>query len=254
MSALTDAESVLASHDTLEAAAKAHAAYQAALSALGDRPTPYTTEAPPTDPGAWQGPAILVDYIARAQARIRDAEGYAQAKANVEAGRVAKIEAARSALAFATERATKAKAAHETAQASAGRVASLVNALRRAPTELAQRGQAVLAEPLAKRGITLAWAPEDAPRSARVVEVLVDGRPWHCASTGRQIQADAWLRSVIRGLAARTLPCPPSAPIAWGELPIIVDSAQSVTDEWWATTRPLWLLYTEEGPLSVSEA
>lgn len=251
-SALSEAESALAAHDALEGHAKEHAAYEAALAALGARPEPYTVEEPPTNPGPWTGPTITADLIARAEARIRDADGYEAAKARAEAGRTAKIEAARAALQTATERATKAKATHEAAQASAGRVASLVNALRRAPTELAQRGQAILAGPLAKAGITLSWAPEDAPASAKVVEVLVDGRPWHCASAGRQIHADAALRAVLRAMAIRAIACKPEDLITWADLPIIVDNAQSWSGGWTVPGMPLWLLYTEDGPLRVS--
>ncbi len=249
---LSRTEAALGIHDGLEACAKEHASYEAALSALGSRPEPYTVAAPPTDPGAWTGPTITADLIARAEAWVRDAEGYEAAKVRVEAGRVAKIEAARAALQTATERVTKAKATHEAAQASAARVAALVNALRRAPTELAQRGQAILAGPLAKAGISLAWAPEDAPMSAKVVEVLVDGRPWHCASTGRKINADAALRAVLRAMAIRAIACKPEDPITWADLPIIVDNAQSWSGGWTVPGMPLWLLYTEDGPLCVS--
>jgi hypothetical protein len=64
------------------------------------------------------------------------------------------------------------------------------------------------------------------------ITVLVDGRPWRAASTGRRIVADAWLRCALRK----------AVDMAW--LPVVIDEAQSVGGMPLPVPVPGWILRT----------
>jgi hypothetical protein len=86
------------------------------------------------------------------------------------------------------------------AQAEAARVVELCKALRLAPGVAAASNADVLASALRGTGVSIVWAEEGA--SGPEVQVYVDGRPWVCASDGRQIMADLAIRLMLRKLAA----------------------------------------------------
>ncbi len=112
------------------------------------------------------------------------------------------------------------------------RLETLVDAVRKAPSVAAARQLGVLGD----MGPVEIVLPEDGS-----AEVLVDGRPWHFASTGRLVVADAHLRAGLR----RALKA------SW--LPLFVDCVQDVAGIEIPDVSPAILLRTtdEEG-LAVS--
>lgn len=112
------------------------------------------------------------------------------------------------------------------------RLETLVDAVRKAPSIAAARQLGVLGD----MGPVKIVLPEDGS-----AEVLVDGRPWHFASTGRLVVADAHLRAGLR----RALKA------SW--LPLFVDCVQDVAGIALPDVSPAILLRTtdEEG-LAVS--
>ncbi len=205
--------------EVVERAGSEPRAWDAQMRALGPEPqVPMPATAPP-------GPKMArpeLDQVEDARRVLRDAveaEG-ARKRAAVEADR------ARAELAEATTE-------WERADREAQRVEILVAACRRAPSEIA-RAQA---EAFGDLGPVEIRFPEKETKQTPEVEVLVDGRPWWLASTGRQVVADLWLRSAIRrlsGLAA---------------LPIVVDRTQDWSGDWPEVPGPVWFLRTTAGPL-----
>lgn len=75
------------------------------------------------------------------------------------------------------------------------------------------------------------------------IAVLIDGRPWRVASTGRRIAADAILRAALRRA------------VGLHELPIVVDEAQSVGGIDWPDLGACWrLTTTASGTLTAAAA
>jgi len=73
------------------------------------------------------------------------------------------------------------------------------------------------------------------------IAVLVDGRPWRVASTGRRIAADAILRAALRRA------------VGLDALPIVVDEAQSVGGIDWPDLGACWrMTTTTSGVLTVA--
>lgn len=127
----------------------------------------------------------------------------------------------------------EARAGLERWTAEAARLDRLVEAIRRAPSVVAERQMQVFGHlgPVAIR------FPVDGP----AIEVLIDGRPYWTASRGRLVVADLALRTALR--RARGL----------GWLPIFVDNAQDWSGEL-ATTGPAIVLRTAAASAGAVEA
>jgi hypothetical protein len=100
---------------------------------------------------------------------------------------------------------------HERATAEASRLDALVEAVRRAPSVLAARQVSALGD----LGPVQILFPADGP----AVEVLIDGRPWWTASSGRRVIGDLYLRAALRR----------AAKVTW--FPIFVDNVQDFSGE-----------------------
>jgi hypothetical protein len=137
--------------------------------------------------------------------------------------------------AAATHELTIARAAATAASAEAKRAAALLDACRRAPSEMAARQQAALG---GLGCVSLRFPPRET-RTTPEVEVLIDGRPWELASDGRRVFADLELRAGLRRLAGLD------------PLPIIVDRAQDWTGEWPELPGPVWYLVSRPGEIEV---
>lgn len=123
----------------------------------------------------------------------------------------------------------EARKVYVAAESEAERCDSLVDAVRRAPTVIAQRR----ADAFGDLGpVELVWEGEG-------VEVLVDGRPWDLASDGRLVVADAYLRAGIRRLLGIR---------SW---PIVIDRAQAVAGQPLPTPAPAIVLVTRDRELGV---
>ncbi len=216
--------------DALDALAEAERATSAAAS--WDRRAAAIPTLPETPSPAWEGDEPRADHAQMAEELLRQAEraaGAAAAAAQDKATRAERLAAAR-ARAAATE-------------AEAERVGALVAAVRRAPTEVARRGAEVLAEALSGSGVEIRAAEPGSDGDE--VRVLVDGRAWWLASTGRLVLADLWIRLAVRRLAAARYP-----ESGYGRLPIIVDRAQDWSGEW-PDVPGVWRLVTAPGDLRV---
>jgi hypothetical protein len=144
---------------------------------------------------------------------VAAAEGLIQAAAN--AARDAKrAEVDRM---HAEDAVTSAQAAFDAATVEAARVATLVDVRRKAPTVVAEKQRAAFKLP---DWIGLRFPPKEHEKSPEI-EVLIDGRPWHLASTGRRILADLYFRASVREVAGLdALPLFVDMPMAWsGDYP-----------------------------------
>lgn len=128
----------------------------------------------------------------------------------------AQLEAARKRLAAAEAEAARWE------QASA-RAEALVVAVRAAPSRLFDAGVAAMGE---LHGVEFVLTDTG-------IDVLVDGRPWACASDGRQVFADACIRD---GLRRRFR-------MAW--FPLFIDGAQDWTGSFDAISGPKVVLVTD---------
>jgi hypothetical protein len=199
----------------------AAAARRDALAALGLEPTvPPESTAPtgvPTAPD-WARPSSEESRHARS---VLDEAAAARGASERQARMAADVK--------------QAEAALEAATAEATRVVVLVDACRRAPTELARKQ----ADCFGDTGpVSLRFPPKE-NRASREMEVLVDGRPWRRASRGRLIYADAVLRCALRRAAAAKF-----GP-AFSRLPVFVDDVQSWTGEWDGVEAPAVYLVTQ---------
>lgn len=197
---------------------------------------------PAVDPGpqpTWEGEPL----DSRAVEWRKQAEALLDAAARAAGATEAAERAARDRV-VGLDRAREAAAA---ARAEADRVAALVEAIRRAPTEAARRGAEALAVALSGTGLELRFAePGD---DGDEVRVRVDGRPWWLASTGRLVRADVDLRIALRRLAAARYPAVLGR--GYGALPVIVDRAQDWSGEW-PSDAGVWRLATATGDLRVA--
>ncbi len=109
----------------------------------------------------------------------------------------------------------------------AARLDALVNAVRKAPSVAARKQLGALGD--------LGPVKLDLTEEGGVT-VLVDGRPYHLASTGRVVVADAWLRAGLR----RALKMP--------FLPLFVDNTQAVGGMDVPRFSPTILLKTTDSP------
>lgn len=240
---LDTARAALAQADAdLEAAKAAQAQHQqlinaraAALktqAALGPRPTvpPAPEPVPPlglTPPAHW-GDDHGAATRARAQATLA---AYTAAQARQEGSALAAWEAQ---VAAAEQRLAAAQSRSIAAQAAAARAERVLDAVRRAPTEAAARSSAALAHALPpSSGVSIRWG--SAEEGGAEVEVLIDGRPWWCASSGRQVVADLEFRLALRRLAVARTAAPSlrsGALLTYADVPVVVDRAQDWSGAW----------------------
>lgn len=180
-------------------------AWDAAHRALGRRPA-----GPTTAPEASEPTEAQVQWSRDLEHRLTEAAG---------ARRQAEQQRAR--LAADLERARK---EHEEAKAEAARLDKVVEAIRRAPSIIAERQLGHLGEVKDGRAVIRGCALDTTisirlPAEGPAVEVLIDGRPYYTASRGKLVVADLALRTAMR--RARKL----------GWLPLCVDNAQDCSGE-----------------------
>ncbi len=108
------------------------------------------------------------------------------------------------------------------------RLNALVDAVRREPSESLRRMFATLGD---LGPVTLELLENGG------VNVLVEGRPWHLASTGKQVVADVWIRAALRRALGRR------------KLPVFVDCAQDVGGQELPAPAPAIILTTNDAPV-----
>jgi hypothetical protein len=160
---------------------------------LGDRPDAPETPKEPEEPST---PNPTDDAVRKAAALIEAAKKAAGATEQ----RTADLNRAKTELANAEQ-------AYNELFAEAARLDALVDAVRRAPSLAARAELGALGD--------LGPVTLDLPDEGGA-NVFVDGRPYHMASTGRLVVADAYLRAGLR----RALSMP------W--LPLFIDQVQDV--------------------------
>lgn len=177
-----------ADHDRAAATPSARAKWDAATAALGKRPAGLVADRP----GCPEPSAQEVAHARDQQARLQQAAGQRREQERERREAVA-----------AEERTRKES---EAAKAEAHRLDVLVDAVRRGPSVLAARQ----VERLGDLGPVQIVFPAD----GAAVEVLIDGRPWWTASSGRRVIGDLYLRAALRR----------AAKMSW--FPIFVDNVQ----------------------------
>lgn len=165
-------------------------AWQDAVDALSAAPTEDAEVAPPDVPRPTP-------------------EALAEARQTLRAAEQARIGAAQRAADLNRLNTQKAQntAKLEDAEAEVGRTGALLDAIRQAPSRLAEKQSAALGD---LGPVTLEFGENPA------VTLMIDGRPWWLASRGRQVVADLHLRAALRRA------------FGLGRLPIIVDNVQDV--------------------------
>ena len=187
------------------------------LSDMGDEPT---VDEPTEAPTKLEGEAPAADAISEAEAFVTSAAS-AQGAATERADQLERLSKRWKA---ATRDAHNKKDEHE-------RLDKLVTATRRAPSIAANRQLGALGD----LGPVEVKIPTDL--DSDTVIVTLDGRPWECASTGREIVGDLWLRAGLR----RALKMP------W--LPLFVDNCGAVGGQALPDVGgPLILMRTTEDP------
>lgn len=236
-------ESVRAAQRDHAQALQACAAHDRAVAALG--PPPPTPGAVPWAPAEVQPPlhrTTLADALASAKAAITAHEQAAAAAAGAEAAHAAAV-AAYDARGLALSAALASAQGTATAAAAELQRAELIlDVVRRAPTEAAAASAAELERELGRAGVTVRFGTlADGQPEA---QAWIDGRPWWCASTGRQIAADLVLRQAIRRLAARRHP---GGALSYADVPVVVDAVSLWTGQLAAASGgQVWLLETAE--------
>ena len=176
--------------DQARHAKAARASWERSIAAMGDRPvsqTPVTVEPPGV-------PRPTLDAVQAARAKEREAI----AAGGVRTRWAAELETAKALLETETE-------THRDANAEAERADLLLDAIRKAPSAVAEEQAKVLGD---LGPVSLVFADNPA------VSVLIDGRPFWLASRGRQVVADVWLRDGIRRASGLE------------RLPLVVDNIQ----------------------------
>jgi DNA polymerase III delta prime subunit len=231
-----------------QAAMVALAAHSRALAALGQPPA--TPDAVPTAPAEVVAPAFqgtASDARARAEAMIRSYDAAQAQAAGAAAGHAAALTRWQAQVAEAEAAHGAAAAAHAAACAEVARAELILDVVRRAPTEAAAQAAASLQAALpARTGVRVVFGTlaDGAPEAG----VLIDGRPWWLASTGRQIAADCDLRLALRELAAARYP---GGLLSYADVPVVVDGGQSWSGRL-SARGPVWVLETaDESAVSV---
>lgn len=189
---------VRATVESHRAAKAAHDAWRLESAELGREPVVAPLADPPVAPTA-QRPSD--DEVLAAQSVVDEA-----ARAAGAASQRAKD------LAAAKKTAEVSAKARVAANHEAARLDAYVDALRRAPTEIAKRQK----EALGDLGPVDVAFPEDGP----AVELTIGGQPWYRASTGERVHADLCLRLAFRRLLG----------MPW--LSVFLDEMQSWSGPW----------------------
>mgnify|MGYP001577203329 FL=1 len=182
----------LAAPDAAQPDDRAAVAYEAALRALGPEPTvprPPEPVVAPATPRPSEGDIEQAGAILHRHRAATPQHGIADAGPSI----------------------ADAQATYADAMEDADRLAALLDAIRQAPSALAEKQVVALGN---LGPVTLRF-PEKQNRATPEIEVRVDGRAWTLASEGRMIYADACFRAAIRRAAKM------------GPLPIFVDRRQS---------------------------
>jgi hypothetical protein len=223
-----------------QAAMVALAAHSRALAALGQPPP--TPDAVPTAPSEVVAPAFqgtAADARARAEAMIRSYDAADAQVAGAAAGHAAAVGRWQAQVAEAEAAHGAAAAAHAAACAEVERAELVLDVVRRAPTEAAAQAAAALQSALpARTGVRVVFGTlaDGAPEAS----IVIDGRPWWLASTGRQIAADCDIRLAIRDLAAARYP---GGLLSYADVPVVVDGAQGWSGRL-SARGPVWVLET----------
>lgn len=191
--------------DALNQQRTARAAWAAAVGALGQRPQIAEAGDAPAPPGSSRPTPHDVEKAESVQQRAVAGKAAAEQQERQAARANAAVDAAKQKL--------------KTARTAADRADKVVDALRRAPSERLKKNIAALGD----LGPVSIVVPHEGP----AVLILIDGRPWWLASTGRQVVADLWLRLALRRGFKMT----------W--LPIFLDNAGSWTGDWPELDGPL---------------
>ena len=208
----------------LSSAQSRAAAWDASQRTLGNEPSVDVAPIAPTPPEMQRPTQAKVSEMTAVFDAATRAKGAAERAATEK-------DAAKAGLA-------KAEAEHTSAEAEAIRVAALVDAVRRAPTEIISRQSASLP---AMGCVSWRFPPKENSKTPEM-EVLIDGRSWKRASAGKRILADLQMRAAIRTLAGLD------------PLPIFVDNTQDWSGEWPTIEGPVVYLVTRAGEMSVENA
>ena len=185
-------------------------AWERQIRALGDAPTvPLAVPLPPE-------PAVARPT----EQEVRDARALLE---RAKAAEIASEEQAK-AIRSATEEMRSAEADLEALSADSDYLDALVAACRAEPSESVRRQLGALGD-LGPVSIELGAKGGAA--------VLIDDRPWHLASSGRQVVADVWLRAGLRRAVGVALP-------------LVVDDSQAVAGQELPTPAPAIVLRTTE--------
>ena len=212
-------------------AAAAASRYAAAVAALGPRPTvdPEPTDGVPAPAGAEPAVAAISEaraVLARAARVDTEARAY-----DVRAATLAEeVDIADRALADREAELARARAVDAAYKSAPGRLMQQQMAdwervgagLRRAGVELRLRGAG----------------------EVDGMDLIIDGRPWHYASTGRRVLASSLLAAALRALAARRY-TDRGGVGGFADLPIIIDDAQAWSGSGYPSRGPIVWLLTE---------
>ncbi|MEM6927453.1 MAG: hypothetical protein AAF602_11015, partial [Myxococcota bacterium] len=168
----------LASEFAAEAreAAMKRSSWREQLRRLGAEPE--LPEVPDDAPDRPEVPRPDPDLLTKAQATLRVSAAFEGAMAQWTSN----VEASKASVDKETQR-------HADAAREYERCSALLDAVRAAPSTVAER-QALALGDLGPVNLKFGDNP--------AVEVLIDNRPWWLASRGRQVVADMWLRAAIR--------------------------------------------------------
>lgn len=217
-------EQAEAARDAAVAAGTAAREWDAAARALGAEPTVR-----PAPQGAVQAPA-RPKPSAMELAGARSVLDAAERARGAAAQRGATVDELRHDLEEAREKLA-------TAEAEAARCAALLECVRKAPSEAVRQS----IEGLEAGPVTLQL-------EGTGVQVLIDGRRWQRASTGRQVVADLYLRAALRA----HLDLGQGRPATW--LPLFVDRAQDWSGPWPEIPGPVVRIFTTTGQLAAVRA
>lgn len=225
-------------------ALQAVAAHDRAVAALGAAPP--TPGAVPLAPAEVQPPlhrTTITDALASARAAIAAHDQAVSAAAGAEAAHAAAVAAYEARGLALTRAAADAQGAAAGAAQELQRAELILDVVRRAPTEAAAASLDVLRRELSQGvGVRFGTLADGAPEA----QAWIDGRPWWCASTGRQIAADLVLRQAIRRLAAARYP---GGALSYADVPVVVDAVSLWTGQLQASAGgQVWLLETAEQP------
>lgn len=187
------------------------AAWHASQRSIGPRPTVPPHMPPPEPMPTAPDPAALD----AARATVRECDEQVGASRQRERD-----------ILEGTRHVAHATQALEQAEQRAAYADALVDVLRVAPSVLAARQLGALGD--------LGPVTVDLPEGGGV-DVRIDGRPWHLASTGRQIVGDIWLRAGIRRA------------LGMDYLPLVVDCVQDVGGQEVPDPAPTIRLVTTDG-------